>query len=159
MFVVPFIMPGPGERNRERQESAPPSMKGLIPHWTGVIDATGHCRYSVPPPWTVERQPHGGAVASAPDGNATAQLDWLPSSSWREYTSDLRRSLRPTLIEEDTAGRVWFEYRAGWPGVHYYAAVPSAGGVCATWIDVRAGASDWLTPIIRQIVQSVVALQ
>jgi hypothetical protein len=159
MFAVPCDTAELGERNREQHESAPASAKGLIPHWTGVIDRTGHCRYSVPATWIVERQPHGNALASEPHGMATAELDWLPSTSWRAYTGDLRRSLEPILIEEDTGGRLWFEYRAEWPGAHHYVAVPSNGGLCATWIDVRVGTNDRLKAIIRQIVQSVVALQ
>jgi hypothetical protein len=50
------------------------------------------------------------------------------------------------------------EYRPGWPGEHFYVAVPAPGGLCATWIDVRAGASEELKRIVRQIIQSVVAI-
>jgi hypothetical protein len=146
------------DQRRDRQEIAPPSTKGLIPHWTGVFDATGRCRYSVPPAWTVERRPLGEAAASAPDGNATAQLEWTPSSSWIASVLDLRRMLKPTLTLEDSGERFWCEYRPGWPGVHSYVAVPAPGGLCATWIDVRAAASGELKPIVRQIIQSVVAI-
>jgi len=158
-IAIRFVLAVPAETNGGQQTLDPRSTRGLIPHWTGVIDPTGHCRYSVPPAWTVERQPHGNAIASAPDGMATAQIDWSPSSSWRAQTSNLRRSLEPILIEEDSAGRFWCEYRAGWPGVHYYVAIPSAAGLCTAWIDVRAGANDWMKPTIRQIAESVVALQ
>ena len=160
VFALPARTPGPRDQDRAVQEVAPPSTRGLIPHWTGIIDTTGHCRYSVPPLWKVEDRSHGNGLAWAADGKATVQQDWLPSSSWTAYTSALRHNLKPTVIRDESPRRFWFEYAAGWPGVHYFVAVPSAGGACAMRIDVRSGVNDLLlVSTIGQIVHSVVALQ
>src|SRR6267142_1222717 len=71
-------------------KSAPAAVRGLIPHWTGLIDVTGHCRYSVPPTWKVAYQLHANPLAWAPDGSATALQNWSPSPSWTLYASALR---------------------------------------------------------------------
>ncbi len=148
-----------GAEHVHARQNAPAAAKGLIPHWTGLIDVTGHCRFSVPQTWKVAYQLHANALASAPDGSATAFQNWSPSPSWALYASALRRTLKPTMVQEDSTERVWFEYSAGYPGVHDYVAVPSLGGVCVAQIDVKASADDSLKPIIRQIARSVVALQ
>jgi hypothetical protein len=153
------MMVGASTDHPSVRKSAPPAVKGLIPHWTGIFDVTGHCRFSVPPTWKVAYQLHGNALTWAPDGSATALQNWSPSTTWALYTSALRRTLKPTTVQEDSRERVWFEYAAEYPGVHDYVAVPSAGGVCAAQIDVKASANDALKPIIRQIAQSVVALR
>ena len=118
-----------------RQKGAPPSMKGLLPHWTGIYDATGRCRYGIPPTWRSEG-PHGYEISRAPDGSAMIGLTWVASSSWASYKTDVRRRLKPTAVGEDTAQRFSLEYSAGWPGDHLFVAVPAVTGACATQIDI-----------------------
>jgi hypothetical protein len=144
---------------RASQEVIKPSMKGLIPYWTGIVDITGHCQYSVPPTWRSDREGHEDDIARAPDGGATVQQSWHSALSWISYTTNLRQLLKPTAVLEDSAQRFWFVYSAGWPGVHTFVATPTVAGACAAEIDVRAGATDRMTLTIRQIVESILAIR
>lgn len=144
---------------RAAQEIVNPSMKGLIPYWTGIVDITGHCQYSVPPTWRADREGHEDEIARAPDGGATVQQRWHSSLSWLAYAANLRRLLKPTEVVEDSTQRLWFEYSAGWPGVHTFVAVPASSGACGTEIDVRPDASARMTSTIRQIVESILAIR
>jgi hypothetical protein len=137
-----------------------PATKRLIEHGIGIIDVTSHCLYSVPRTWKLDQRPGRNAIARAPDGMATAEQDWFPSSSsWTAFTARLRQVLAPTLIHDDRAQRFWCEYAAGWVGIHHYVAVPAPGGSCATQIDINAGADDLLRQTVRLIVDSVGAVE
>jgi len=155
----PAAAQSPRDSRNAMHDIAPPSTKGLIPRWTGIIDSTGRCRFSVPPQWTVEDQPGGNSFAAASDGTATAEADWLASSSWSSYRAHLRDTIKATEVHEDSPSRFWVEYLAGWPGAHHYVAIPSAEGVCALQVDVRVGIVEVLPKTtLWQIVRSLVAL-
>ncbi len=131
----------------------------LIPNWTGIIDTTDHCYYAVPPNWTVDDRPSVDALAAAPNGNATAELNWTAFSSWAAHASHVREMLKPTIVHEDTSLSFWVEYAAGWSGVHYYAAVPATTGACALRIDLNEKADDSLRATVRDIIRSVAAIR
>jgi len=138
------------------QEPPPPSTKGAILYWTGIYDETGRCRYSIPPTWTVDGSGRH-ELARSPDGSVTLEQSWVAASSWPGYKTEVRRLLHPTVVREDSPLRLLFEYAAGWPGEHWYVAVPATTGVCATQIDIRPGARAVLEPTLQKIVQGIVA--
>lgn len=47
------------------------------------------------------------------------------------------------------------EYPAGWPGLHYYIAVPSAGGACVAIVDVTPQASAELRALLPKIINGM----
>ena len=153
-----FALAATTPRVHASQEIAPPSTKGLIPHWTAIYDATGRCRYSVPPTWRAEG-PRGREIARAPDGSVTVAQSWSAASSWISYKAEIRRTLKPSVVQENTPQRFSFEYSAGWPGVHMLVATPSAAGVCATQIDIRSAAQTAINATIRQIIQGLVPFE
>ena len=135
------------------------SLRGLIPYWTGIIDVTQHCQYSVPPTWRTDREGHEDEIAYSPDGRTTVQQSWHSAPSWTAYAAHMRRILKPTRVQEDNAQRLWVEYSAGWPGTHTFVADQTPFGVCETAIDVRPGVTDKVTPIVRQIIESILVIQ
>jgi hypothetical protein len=139
----------------QRWRDEPPTMKGLYVGWTGLVDPTGVCRFSVPANWKSEG---ADRLALAPDGSATAAEEWARSPAWSRYKADLYRSLKPQLLLEDSPRRLWFKYDAGWPGVHHYVAVPAADGACVLRIDVREWAAAQLVDIVEKIADSLLAL-
>jgi hypothetical protein len=134
---------------------APPSMRGLFPGWTGLVDPMGHCRFSVPAAWKTH---DADRLAFAPDGAATAAEEWAHSSSWTRYRTDLYRVLKPTVLLQDSSERLWFEYDAGWAGIHHYVAVPARDGACVLRIDMRTQTADKLSSVVGKIAGSLVAL-
>ena len=133
----------------------PPFIRGLIPGWTGLVDPAGRCRFSVPATWKID---DAQRLAVAPDGAVTAEEETAASTSWARYRTELSGVLKPIVLHEDSGQRLWFEYDAGWAGVHHYVAVPSADAACVLRIDVRDRPADALTRVVRRIATSLVAL-
>ena len=136
-----------------------PSVRDLPKGWVALFDKTGRCRYAVPPRWIVDDQGGDDAFAMAFDGSATVRQSWARSSSWSSYAINLESTLKPTAIRENSGRKLWIEYPAGWSGTHYYVAVPSAGGACATTIDMRMATSEEIKAAISQIARTVAAAE
>ena len=111
--------------------------------------------YSVPPQWRDGREGPAVALMQAPDGSATVEQTWSPVRDWSAYAGHMRQVLRPAAVHEDTAQRLWLEYPAGWPGLHYYIAVPSAGGACVAIVDVTPQASAELRALLPKIINGM----
>jgi hypothetical protein len=131
------------------QSAAPPL------RWTTTFDRTGHCMYAVPPQWRDAREGQPVALMHAPDGAATVEQTWAPVTDWSAYAGHMRTVLRPTAVHEHTAQRLWLEYPAGWPGLHYYIAVPSAGGACVALLDMASHADGALRALLPQIIDTM----
>ena len=141
---------------RASQRIAPPSTKRVIPPWIGVYDVTGRCRYGIPSTWRVDGA-SGHQITRAPEGTVTVEQSWRPASSWASYKLKMRRTLKPSVVQEDTPQRLAFEYSGGWPGVHLFIATWSSAGVCATQIEIRPGAETTMKPTIDRIIREIVA--
>ena len=137
------------------QDQRVPTVKGLIPYWTGIRDETGRCRYSIPPTWKTDGL-GGNEIARSPDGSVTLEQWWLPAD-WLSYKADVRHQMRPTVVHEDSAQRLSFDYAGGWPGDHVLVAIPASTGVCTTRIDIRPGARALLKSTIETIIHTIVA--
>lgn len=135
------------------------ALQSVVPplHWTTTFDKTGHCMYSVPPPWRDGRAGQAVALMQAPDGSVTVEQTWSPVNDWSAYVGHMRQVLRPTVVHENTAQRLWLEYPAGWPGRHYYIAVPSAGGACVAIVDVTPRAGGELRTLLPRIINAMAA--
>ena len=140
----------------QRWYDNPSYVKGLTRGWKGLVDPLGRCRFTVPSAWRIE---DGELLATAPDGSATVAEEWTASPTWMHYKAGVAASLKPTVLHEDSARRLWFEYDAGWAGAHHYVAIPAANGACVLRIDVRPPASDAVAETVRQIAVSLLALR
>jgi hypothetical protein len=94
----------------------------------------------------------------APDGTATVEEERVSSETWTRYRTDLYRTLKPTVLHENSTTRIWFEYDPGWNGAHHHVAVPTPDGACVLRIDIRSNAAETLKGVIRQIAESLMAL-
>jgi len=153
--LVSAMTSGGRPQAAQQWHDEPPYIRGLIPHWTGLVDPAGRCRFSVPGDWTIR---DAERLAVAPDGSATAVEEWADSSTWAHYKAGVFGTLKPTVFHEDSTQRLWIEYAAGWAGIHHHVAVPAPGGACVLQIDVRARAAHGLDDIVRQVAESLIAL-
>jgi hypothetical protein len=133
------------------------AIQAIMPplHWTTTFDKTGHCMYSVPPQWRDARQGQPVALMQAPAGAATVEQTWSPVPDWSSYAGHMEKVLKATVVHERSAQRLWLEYPAGWPGVHYYIAVPSRGGVCVALVDLMSSADADLRASLPQIIDTM----
>ena len=137
-------------------QSSPPEpgyIKGLIPHWTGLVDLPGHCRFSVPPTWQTH---NNDRRAVAPDGAVSAEEAWLAAVNSAGYQSRLP-GIHPLILHENSERRVWVEYDAGWPGRHHHVAVPTSEGACTLQIDITPNARA-VDAVVLKIVGSLVSV-
>ncbi len=132
---------------------------GAVPlRWTTTFEKTGHCQYSVPPQWRGASDAHAVPLMYAPGGAATVEQTWSSVSGWSVYAGHMRQVFKPAVVHEDTPHRLWLEYPADWPGVHYYVAVPSAGGACVAMVDLRPQPNAELREVLREVIDTMRAV-
>ena len=156
--VLLALNPGPGAGVALAQYRTPPpnsAARNLPAGWIGLFDGTGHCRYAVPPTWTIDDRYSRNAFAMSPDGSLVVHQGWVLVASWPDFVANALKSLQPgrTLIRSSNELRV--EHVTGEADSQRYIALRTGSGACIGTIDVKMSASPATIALAAQIEKTV----
>ncbi len=105
------------------------------PGWQRVVARKGGCVMYVPADWKVD--PVVKAAAGLADRSASAVISLADSVSTLAAVKPVMESnFKPDKTFEDSAQRLWYEYRLN-ARINFYVGVPVKGGVCGAQISFK----------------------
>lgn len=129
--------------------------RGVPAGWTGLFDATGQCRYGVPPFWVIDDRNSRNAFAMSPDGSVVVHQGWVAISSWTDFVQNALRTLQPEHIVTRTGDELRVEHATGESDSQRYIALRAGSGACVGTIDIKTSATPAVLAIADQIENTV----
>jgi hypothetical protein len=115
--------------------------------WQMVLAADAHCVYVVPEKWPISRD---GRRAVAPDLAISIQLE-ATHDSWSAHRAQVRKSMQPAVVHQDSHGRLWMEQSDG-QHTRHHVSVTNGSDVCAADLEVRGAPA---AEVVQRIALSV----
>ncbi|HEX4346559.1 MAG TPA: hypothetical protein VHZ73_03260 [Vicinamibacterales bacterium] len=138
-----------------RSPPANSAARNLPSGWIGLFDGTGHCRYAVPPTWSIDDRYSRNAFAMSPDGSVIVHQAWVTTAGWSDFVENALRTLQPgrTIARTDNELRV--EHATGEADSQRYIALRAGAGVCVGTIDLKTSANAATLAVAAQIEKTV----
>src|SRR5262249_50443851 len=115
--------------------------RGLPAGWVGLFDGTGHCRYAVPPTWSIDDRYSRNAFAMSPDGSVVVHQGWVAIASWTDFVDNALRTLQPGRTIAKNSNELRVEHATGEADSQRYIALRAGAGACVGTIDLKVSAT------------------
>jgi hypothetical protein len=126
------------QRPERPQEVRVPG-SGIVLHAGWQLLTRDRCRFTVPREW---RPDAGHAFAFAPDGSSLS-VTTIGIANWAQQRARMLSVFGPvTLVHEDSARRLWFEFGGPQRHQHYVSVIAGESAACVGIVETRTFTSE-----------------